>query len=233
MQYLGGKSRIAKHIAPFVQQALVQKDGKLLEPFVGGFNIVPAIEAQSVVCSDIHEGLICLYRALVDGWLPPSSLAEEEYQELRRVSDWGNPLTAFAAFGCSFGAKEWGGYARSGRRNFALAAKKSLLKKLAYMDRCKFYARPYWQWRPKNCVVYCDPPYKDTTRYKTLPFDHVAFYRWCEEASLNGCIVLVSEFYVPSHWQVIWRATRHIMVTGKKQSPKTRTELLAVPSSHY
>ena len=37
-----------------------------------------------------------------------------------------------------------------------------------------------------DCVIYCDPPYKDTTGYDgsshvTNSFDHDAFYDWCEQ----------------------------------------------------
>lgn len=53
-------------------------------------------------------------------------------------------------------------------------------------------------------VVYCDPPYRGTTGYKTGTFDHDAFDTWAEEQVTKGAQVFVSEFNAPPHWEVVW-----------------------------
>lgn len=220
MRYLGGKARLAKYFAPILDRALLEKDGKLLEPFVGGFNIVPALQNVSKsVCSDIHEGLICLYQSLQEGTFdPPETLAEDEYKCLKQANDKTNPLTAFAAFGCTFGAKEWGGYARDGKgkRNYANETRNALLRILPHLSKVRFIARDFLDISPANCVIYCDPPYINTTKYKTNSFNAKEFYAWCELAVQNDCIVFVSEFTAPEYWEIVWRKERKIAVSGKK-----------------
>lgn len=37
----------------------------------------------------------------------------------------------------------------------------------------------------KNCLIYCDPPYKGTTKYKDN-FDHNRFYNVCRELAKDN-----------------------------------------------
>lgn len=43
MKYMGGKARIAKHIAPIINEAVKKSNGMLFEPFCGGCNITPIL----------------------------------------------------------------------------------------------------------------------------------------------------------------------------------------------
>jgi DNA adenine methylase len=57
-------------------------------------------------------------------------------------------------------------------------------------------------------VVYCDPPYKDTMRYKGVPTFHSdAFWTWCDEAVDLGAKVYVSEVQAPPHWTAVQHRT--------------------------
>lgn len=220
MQYLGGKSRLAKKFGPILDEALSDERfcGRFIEPFTGGFNLVPALKnIREAWCCDIHPGLITLYRAIQDGsFVPPDTLSKAEWEELRRAGDWSNPLTAFAAFGCSFGGKEWGGYATNkAGRNYAAGAKRLLKKKFSgVFDQVTFRVNDYRTW-PMYCppaVIYCDPPYQRTTGYRTGDFDHKHFFSWCERRSSEGHAIFVSEFSAPDHWEVVWQLERKITV---------------------
>jgi site-specific DNA-adenine methylase len=232
MQYQGGKSRLAKHLVPFLVQALDETGGEgvFIEPFVGGFNIVPALPPGPwpCFCSDRHPGLISLYRALREGWQPPRELREGRYAELRAANDWTNPETAFAAFGCSFGAKEWGGYARNRRGDsYASWASASLLRKAPHTQRCWFFTQEYRAVHALDSrhVVYADPPYLGTTQYRT-PFDHTPFYAWCEARAAEGAAVFVSEFTSPARpgWEIVWQRDRQVQIN--QGSSHVKRELL-------
>ncbi len=235
MQYNGGKSRLAKKFAPILQEALAECGGRFVEPFVGGFNLLPALggAVSEAICSDVHPGLISLYWALQSGKFdPPESLSEEDYARIRAANDWDDPLAAFAAFGCSFGGKEWGGYARNSEgKNYALSACRSLLRKVAFMDLAKFVCMDYRDLTfDEKSVVYLDPPYLGTTGYKTGSFDYDVFYAWCEGAARRGARVFVSEFTIPDRpeWEIVWSTERHVMVDGKSQGRgRTRIDCLA------
>ena len=57
---------------------------------------------------------------------------------------------------------------------------------------------------PANSLIYCDPPYKGTTRYATGSFDHDKFWQWCRDMSDSGHIVFVSEYNAPDDFKCIW-----------------------------
>lgn len=236
MQYQGGKARTAAKFAPILDQELL--GGRtLVEPFVGGFNIIPRLTPGSgagndFLCSDRNAALIAMYQALQDGWDPPSVVTREEYDSLRARADAANPMTAFAAFGCSYSGKEWGGYAADAHgRNYAAQARAALLLKSAYMTRVRFSVGNYWETVvPTGSVVYCDPPYLGTTGYRGGAFDHERFYAWCESlVVVSGCVVLVSEFTVPAHWVVVWESPR--VVTAGRIHPVRELLARVIPRS--
>lgn len=213
MRYQGGKARLARHLAPHIKATLAERGGRFVEPFVGGFNIVPALgdAVTWAFCSDVHPGLIALYLALQRGWTPPAELSRADYDALRATEYWPAPLTAFAAFGCSFGGKEWGGYASGEGRNYAAESRAALLAKVPHMRRANFLCRPYDQLgHDRPAVVYCDPPYRGTTGYAGRAFDNDAFERWAQNRTALGDIVLVSEFTAPAHWEVLWEKRRSV-----------------------
>ena len=50
---------------------------------------------------------------------------------------------------------------------------------------------------PKNAVIYCDIPYKNTGTYNKEAFDYESFYSWCEEKAQQGYKVYISEYAMP------------------------------------
>ena len=49
----------------------------------------------------------------------------------------------------------------------------------------------------------CDPPYQNTTGYKTGYFDHEKFFDWCREQAKNN-LVFVSEYTAPDDFIEVW-----------------------------
>jgi DNA adenine methylase len=226
MKYLGGKSRLAGKFSNILNDAISRSKGNFYEPFVGGFNIVPHIDKFNgkIICSDIHSGLIFLYKSLDGGWLPPDNLSRDLYDQLKVNKRQDDALSVFTSFACSFGGKEWGGFANDGKglRNYCKEGKSNLLKKLPHIKRCHFKNCSYSDLVIEpNSVVYCDPPYKNTTGYKTGDFDSDSFYNWCEQIVASGSEVFVSEFSAPDHWQVVWEKDRKISVDISNYKTKT------------
>lgn len=204
MQYFGGKQRIAAGVSAYLNSLHPER---YLEPFIGGLNILPRIDAPRRVGSDLCAPLITLYRALQTGWTPPEVLTEEEYLRLKETRDPADPLTAFAAFGCSFAAKWFGGYARrKGGTNFAAIAARSLAKKFALVRPSDiFMVSDFLWWGPltQGWVIYCDPPYRGATSYGAVPkFDSDAFWGWVRARSKDNTVV-VSEYSAPEDFRVV------------------------------
>lgn len=204
MQYLGGKARSYK----FVIEELNKHDRpKYLEPFVGGAWIASNYKHSNKTASDIDGDLIVLYEGLQNGWIPPNTVSEEEYKELKTAEP--SPLKTFAKYGLSWGGKAWGGYARSGDRNYALNAKNSLLKKLPGLLNVKFEHKNYKDYQPENTLIYCDPPYANTTGYNSS-FDTSEFWKYMRDWSYKdkNNVVIISEYTAPDDFEVIASSPR-------------------------
>jgi DNA adenine methylase len=225
VNYHGGKSRLARKFAPLLVEALLRSPTqRFVEPFVGGFNLVPAIwpllparGADFVAfCSDTHRGLIEFYRAVSGGWRPNGDLTREGRESLRLLDDWSNPETTFAAFACSFGGKEFGWWAQNRKgTNYARQGAKSVERKAPWIAEAWFAAQDFSEAlvRPGD-VIYADPPYANTTGYSRKngggKFDHERFYAVAEEWAGRGARVFVSEFTIPDRpgWVERWKTER-------------------------
>lgn len=112
---------------------------------------------------------------------------------------------AFAGFGCSWGGKYFGGYARNNRgRNYCNNAKRTLLKDITKMQNVKFGCKDYRDIEYNNALIYCDPPYEKKTEYTTGSFDSNTFWQWCRDMQARGNTVIVSEYKAPDDFECIW-----------------------------
>lgn len=218
MQYLGGKSRIAKRIAPFLIADGVRCH-TYLEPFIGGGSVFAEVSPyfEKAIGADMVPDLVMLWQALLEGWEPPSKLTREEWTELRHSEP--SALRAFAGYGLSFGGKWFAGFAEDNPAKHqwrAGAAARGLLKKVSrFNENSLFECASYDTWAPdEETLVYCDPPYAGATQYgATGRFDSAKFWRVAESWADSGATVFVSEYEAPPHWSEVWaapvRATLH------------------------
>jgi len=205
MQYVGGKSRIAKHITPII---IKSNPNCVIEPFCGALNISCELVKNNprikVYASDIDSDLIEMWQAVKDGWLPPDNISEEEYNLLKHGE--GSPLRTFVGYGCSFGGKWFGGYARcwSPERNYCLESKNGIIKKIPYLNRIVLSSVSYDKIKitQENAVIYCDPPYINKLRPgKRNVFDHEKFWEWIKQQTVP---VYVSEYVAPDFMIEVW-----------------------------
>lgn len=216
MQYLGGKSRLGVRIASAIGAAGLTHGW---EPFCGGCGASTALAALGpLVCSDIHPALIAMWQAVQQGWTPPEALSEDEYAAARDLPD-SDPLKAFAAFGCSFGGKEFGGFARSTGRDHTEESRRRLRKDADLLRATQFVRMSFFDPTPcsqaPGAYIYCDPPYADTTAYRTGAWDSVAFWARAREWAAF-CPVYVSEFSGPDDACVVAEFVRKECVSRTK-----------------
>ena len=223
MLYLGGKGRNGRAIADVIL-ARTEKRGRLIEPFIGGASVTKflAPEFQDVLVGDIHEDLILMWKAAARGWGPPSRVSEEEYAAARKSPP--SALRGFIGFGCSYGGKWWGGYARnkvsgSGERAhpdyYARLASRDVQEVGRTLANATIVARPYDEWDVTAAtVIYADPPYAGTTRYCCGAFDSQRFWQIANLWSDAGAAVFVSEYRAPVGWTPIWTKSQPRKVSG-------------------
>lgn len=226
MRYLGGKARIAKHIVSVLNS--YRKENQIfVEPFVGAANIISRMDGERHAY-DNHSELIVLYKALQNGWIPPSELTEEEYNNLKYEQE-KLYVKAFAGFGCSFSGKYFGGYARDNRGDdYCGAAKRTLLRDIKKMWDVKFECKDYRDIEYTNALIYCDPPYAKTTKYTTGNFDNEAFWQWCRDMQAKGNTVIVSEYNAPEDFKCIWSKDVKLELRSKN-GRENRIEKLFTP----
>ena len=204
MQYMGGKSRISKQIAEILNSA-IDKDTPFVSLFCGSCAIESKVQADVKILNDKHPYLIAMWQALQNGWTPPDVVTKEEYYRVKANMDANPALTGFVGFGCSFGGKWWGGYAKDKRGDdYCGQAKRGLLKDLSGVVNATFTCLDYKDVEiPDGAVVYCDPPYANTTGYTFGQFDTNEFWKYMRQLS-KRCDVYISEESAPDDFECIW-----------------------------
>ena len=232
MRYLGGKSKIRKQVAAFLES--VRKPNQVyFEPFVGGGWVLQEMSGKRVA-SDGNKALIALYKAVQDGWEPPEFVSEDDYKIYQKLQASDDPMTAFCGFGVSFAGKWFGGYARSeGKTCYAATSKRSLMKQKPMLRGVHFESRMFNEWNPKDALVYCDPPYAGTTQYGAFDgFDHELFWQTMRDWVSRENTVVVSEYSAPDDFVCVEEFVSQMgLSVGDKVTRPKRVEKLFMHES--
>lgn len=224
MKYVGSKNRLSKDLAPIIQSYITNETEGYLEPFVGGANMIDKIKCNKRIGTDNHKYLIAVLKKLSEGWTPPEDITEEKYKDIQNNKE-GYPdyLVGYVGFQLSYGGKWFGGYRRDkvGKRNYSLEAYKNTIKQIPNLKNIQFEVFDFRDIpldKIKNYVIYCDIPYRDTTKYSTGGFPYEEFYEWVKKASVNNT-VLISEYNMPDEFECIWqKETKTLLDSNKEKS---------------
>ena len=211
MKYVGSKNRLSKELVPIIQSYINENTKGYLEPFVGGANMIDKIKCDNKIGCDIHKELIALLNKAKDDVDDiPNEITEDEYNNVKNnkqnYEDWYVGLVGFCS---TFGAKYFGGYARvrQGNRNMPKEGIKNLKKQAPKLKDIKFKCCSFLDLpkdKIKGYVIYCDIPYRGTTKYKTQEFPYDEFYKWANEMAKDNT-VLISEYDMPEGFKCIWQ----------------------------
>jgi len=234
MKYMGSKNRIAKYILPIILEG--REPGQwYVEPFVGGANMIDKVYG-SRLAADTNIYLISTLKALAEGWTPPLKLTEEEYADIKQnPSKHPYALVGFVGFACSYGAKWFGGYCRGKTsegipRDYIGEAYRNCMNQADKLKGILFKRSDYMELKiPSKSIVYCDPPYENTTKYKS-GFEHEPFWQWCREKSADGDRVFVSEYNAPSDFECVWQKEINSSLTKNTGSKKGVEKLFKLKS---
>lgn len=239
MQYVGSKNKISKELAPIIQSYITADTKGYLEPFVGGANMIDKIKHYNKIGCDIHKELIALLKYSQSNELP-ETVSEEEYIAVKNnksnYEDWYVGLVGFCA---SFGAKYFGGFARRYNKdgtvfdvpkqaiNSLRKQSQNKLFKETKFTNCSFLDIP--KDKIKDYVIYCDIPYRGTTKYSTVDFPYEDFYAWAKEMAKYNT-VLISEYDMPKPFKCIWQKDLKTSLGSgvNKNSDKVRVEKLFI-----
>ena len=209
MKYMGSKARIAKHILPIILAD--RKEGQwYVEPFVGGANLIDKVDGNRIG-SDVNHYLIATHKKLQAGWLPPKQITPDEFKEMKEhPGNYPDYLVGYVGFQLSYGAMWFGSYRRDNteKRNYSLEAYNNAAKQAPNLCGIKFQCCSYYDLSiHEKSIIYCDPPYENTAKYKAVKgdFDHFSFWHWCRDKAEQGHTVFVSEYNAPDDFECVWQ----------------------------
>jgi len=221
MRYMGSKNRIAKYILP-IMLSEKKPDQWWVEPFVGGANIIDKVMGNRIG-NDSHEYLIALLTALRDGYIPPTNISREVYYAIKsEPHTYPKELVGFVGFLCSFGGKWWGGYALPNNKeeNHAEIGSRCLVKQAKNLDGVVFKSGSYLELEiPEHSLIYCDPPYANTCKYRD-DFNHDVFWEWCRTQAKSGHTVFISEYSAPNDFVCIKEIPHKTILDKNSQYPR-------------
>jgi DNA adenine methylase len=236
MKYMGSKNRIAKHILPIILKD--RKEGQwYVEPFVGGANSIQYVIGNRIG-GEINPYISAMWNSLLSGWTP-KTINKDEYKEIKTNKDEYYPdLVGWVGISCSYSGKWFGGFAgqvqtKEGLRDYQAEAfdnvKKQLPKLKGLFVRCSSYESIE---TPENSIIYCDPPYEGTTKYKD-DFNHSDFWEWCRDKVKEGHKVFISEYSAPDDFVSVWsqEVKSSLSANGKLGGNKKSIEKLFIHNS--
>lgn len=192
----------------------------------GGANVIDKVDGKRIG-NDVNTYLVAMWKAVQAGWVPPSNISEDEYRDIKQNKDRYPPeLVAFVGFGCSHSGKWFQAYAwDKTNRNYADESARNVLKQRPGIQGVVFTSVNYDEIDiPPNSIIYCDPPYANTTKYKD-GLDHEKFWEWCRQKVREGHQVFVSEYSAPDDFRCVW-SSKESAVLGR--NTKKATERLFV-----
>ena len=228
MKYMGSKNRYAKELLPIILKNR-RCDQYYVEPFVGGANMIDKVDGNRLG-GDSNVYLIEALKLIRDNPASIPMVITENMYDVMKINKKINGLTGFTAFAMSFGGKFFGGYRRDvagtkgcvknmetqTRRSKNSAFKQSF--KLKNVDLCHsdYLALSI----PLKSIIYCDPPYAGTTKYRDS-FDHSVFWDWCRKKVIEGHSIFVSEYAAPNDFICVWKKKVNSSLTKQTSSKKS------------
>lgn len=162
------------------------------------------------LAADINPYLIAMFRSLLNNepqYFPiDRELYQDAYKAYRNSNDrFSKSDLGWIGFMASYNGKFFNGYSgNSSGRNYVFESMRNILNQIDSLRGVEFNCCSYDELDiPKKSIIYCDIPYKGTTKYQD-DFDYEKFYKWCFDKKYEGHRVYISEYWMPNDFQCIW-----------------------------
>jgi DNA adenine methylase len=241
---MGSKSRISKEIVPIIQKCI---DDNCLETYiescVGGANVIDKIKCKTRIGNDSNEYLIDFWNAMQNGLnLNSISMDKDTYIDIRDNKEkYPKYMVAIAGILASYNSKWFAGYAKTHIakapsdknvvvRNYYKESINNVLKQIPNLKDVNFICGDFTSIDVTNAMIYCDPPYENTTGFKDK-FDHKKYWDWVRKVSINN-FVLCSEYQAPDDFIEIWSGEVKITLDNASRS-KSIEKLFTYKNGKY
>lgn len=218
MKYMGSKRRIAAELLAVMMQSYQDEHPAFVDVFCGGCNMLDKVpENWKRIANDNNHALIHMWATLTNfDFNFPQIITHEFYSDVRKawregdVNRYSLAMQGWVGFMASYNGRFYdGGYSGHsvGGRDYIKEQINNTLKQVPLLKNVVWCAGDYSELSPlpKHCLIYCDPPYKNTTQYTTSNgFDYDRFYEWCRKMTAVGHQVFISEYEMPEDFRCIW-----------------------------
>lgn len=230
MRYYGGKAGSGKQISSNIKQSVLldfneKPISHYVEPFCGAMNVFKHLtdflseNSIKMHASDGSPDLIMLWEATKNQTLEdPGEMTMEKWSMLKYEEP--SALRAYAGFGYSYMGVFFNGYLTKAFENPGFLYKDLMRMGKLFKDvnfrHCSYQNALDEIDDGERCVIYCDPPYQNSSyRYgSAFDFDSESFYDQCRQWKTEGHRVFVSELDYPGG-TCIFEKINHITKTGK------------------
>jgi DNA adenine methylase len=233
MKYMGSKDRYAKYLLHWI--LFDRKPGQwYVELFAGGMNIIDKVSGNRIA-NDINPYLIALFKALATGWEPPIEISREEYLIIRDNKENYEPhFIGYVGFCCAYSGVFFGGYSgktktKVGERDYQAEARKNILRQKQRLETVIFHNLNYSDViLPDKSIIYCDPPYQNTSEYHNKNFDSGKFFDFLRQKKKEGHTIFLTEYDAPQDFKLLVKlnASSSLSANGKSGGRKKSTEKL-------
>lgn len=209
MGYLGGKFRVRYQVSEYINalSPVVYQ-----EPFCGYCWVGERVRARTRHFSDFNEDVVLMWKALMTGWEPPTTVSEKLFKKIKKTTEH-SALRGFVGTACTFACDMAGGYARDAQgTNYALIRGRQLLRRVSSIKHNAVFSHAdYLQAidKIKADVIYLDPPYANTQEYNHdggIQFDYASFWDEVRQRSDGSRRILVSEYTAPDDFTLVLQA---------------------------
>lgn len=210
MKYMGSKRRIWKYISPIILGDR-EENQFYVEPFCGGCNSIYQVDGNRIA-SDINPYLIGMWKGLQGDEIYPIEISKEAFDKAKKAykkKDYINYSVSeigWIGYMASYNGIFYHSYSGIGSdgKDYVRASIDNIMKQLPLMNGVVFNCCSYDKLEiPENSIIYCDPPYKETSGYG-IKFDHEKFYDWCFKKKDEGHKIYISEYSMPPEFKCIW-----------------------------
>jgi DNA adenine methylase len=227
---MGSKNRIAKYILPIILRHRLP-EMTWVEPFVGGGNMIDKVDGIRIGADSnkyVIEALLAIQNYICDLPKNNTEFTEDEYKKLRLNDDY--RYKGYAGFAFSYGGKWLGGWCRDKhlKRDYVREAFDNAIEQHKKIKNVTFIHTNYSDLIiPEKSIIYCDPPYEGTTKYKDS-FNHTEFWDWCRNKRNDGHKVFISEYNAPDDFKCIWELEVNSSLTKDTGSKKAIEKLFTL-----
>ena len=235
--YSGGKFYTSKDIYKAIKEQVKNKEVRgYIEPFCGGLNVIREfVDEYECYAYDNNKDLIFLWNHIKENDFDIMPVISKEYFDELKKSNELSVDKSFAMLFCVYNCIQYRGYVNnhyvnkkttkiSRTHNIRYNGIKKVeqhIKKINF--KCQDYKHTTEQVQDGGFIIYCDPPYTDTTQaYSTKKFNAEEFWNTVLLWKYLGNYIFVSEKVCPVDNTCIFEKNINISMTrgDKKMTDK-------------